>query len=94
MITDTERSLAHAAVTAQAWRVDDPESPDHGRSLVHCLMSFTGANWDEAAVHELIDRADLIAWRPHLFSGGPCLYVEADGWRHYFDTIRLTEERP
>lgn len=80
---------AHEAVRSQAFHVDDPESSDYGRSLVHCFRTFTGADWDEDAVHDLIDQADVIAWRAHLLSSGPCLFVtDTEGTAYYFDTIR------
>jgi hypothetical protein len=57
------------AVRAQAW--DEGETCPTckgegrvrpGRRVVHCRGSFTGADWDEAAVVEAIEKARDVSW--------------------------------
>lgn len=64
----TDRSQFIAAAEAAAHTVDDPESSDHGRILIHCRGSFTGADWDLDAVIAEIEHADEVWWDTDSFS--------------------------
>lgn len=58
---------AIAALRAGAFTVDDPESSDHGRTIVHCRMSFTGADWDLGDAIAEVERADQVGWVGSIF---------------------------
>jgi hypothetical protein len=77
---------AIAAATANAFTVDDPDLSNHGCTILHCRMSFTGTDWDLAEVVALIERADEVAWVDSFFRHD--LAVLADGSVHYFDVAR------
>lgn len=74
-------------VIEAAFEVDDPESSEHGRRLHHCFMGSIGADWDEAAVLDLIDQAEDVDWESH-FLWGPGLAVYANGKSYFFDTVK------
>lgn len=50
------------AARESAWTVDNPDSPDHGRALIHSRGSFVGADWDLSAVLGEISGADEVWW--------------------------------
>lgn len=83
------------AAKAQAWTVADPESQDHGRTLVHCRGGFTGADWDLDSVIETIESAQSVEWDTDSFSGKvfghqlAVLTVDGMAWR--FD-VRAPEK--
>jgi hypothetical protein len=89
---------ALAAVRAGAWTGDpDPASatcghpgctdhPGEGSKIVHCAMSFTGADWSLAAVERAIDLATRIAWVDGF--AGHDLSVESEGRQFYFAVKR------
>lgn len=77
---------ATTAITAAAFTVTDPEASDHGRVIIHCMMTFTGADWDLAEALKEIERADEIAWTDHLF--GHDLAVRVGGDVYHFDAKR------
>jgi hypothetical protein len=78
---------ARQALTTAAWTVDDPESADHGRTLVHCLLGGIGADWDLDAALALVDGARDIRWVPHLLAHDLAVIAE-DGRLHRFDVKR------
>ena len=62
-------------LTADAFTIDDPDSDEHGRQIVHTVSSHGfGADWDLAAVLELVDDDD-VTWhwtsRGALFASTP-----------------------
>jgi hypothetical protein len=85
------------AVRAQAF--DEGESCEHcdgtgraypGRRIVHCVGSFTGADWDEAGVIAEIEDAREVRWVPNGLPGGHNLAVLTAEGR----TWRFQVERP
>lgn len=85
------KAEASEALRGAAFTVDDPESSDHGRTLIHCQMSFTGADWDLDGALDLVARADQVAWTTHWLRHD--LGVQADGRAHYFDVPRPEREQ-
>jgi hypothetical protein len=72
---------AVTAVRLQAFTVEDMDSPDYRRRLVHCLSGGFGADWDEGDVIRKIAQAKEIYWQHyfaghdlHVVSSGLCLY--------------------
>jgi len=82
------REEAIAALTAAAFTVTDPEDQNYGRTLTHCMMSFTGADWDLSAAIEKIQQTDVggVAWVKDMF--GHELSVLVDGRAYRFDVKR------
>ena len=81
------------AVKAAAWLVSDEDSPDYGRRLVHCRMSFTGADWDMHDVLKEIRNAQDMAWNPGSFLGHDLDVLGHDGSLYHFD-VSAPEQRP
>lgn len=77
---------AVAALIAAASTVTDEASSDHGRTLIHCMMSFTGANWDLGDALALVEKSEQVAWTDNPFRHD--LAVLADGRVHRFDVKR------
>ena len=73
---------AAAALRTAAFTIDDPTSDENGRTIVHCFMSFCGADWDLSGVERLIQRADSLAWDDNHLFGHP-VRVNEDGRRIY-----------
>ena len=48
---------------------------DHGRVILHCMGSFTGADWDLDAVLADIDAAKRVLFDPNDFAGH-CLITD------------------
>lgn len=61
--------------------------PETSRRLHHCCMSISGADWDEADVLNLIDKATDIDWEDS-FLFGKGLAVHAENRHYFFDTVR------
>jgi len=72
----TDRSQFIAAVKAQAFTCPN------GDRIVHCMGSFTGADWGEDGVIATIESARAVAWSPH-WSDHDLLVTDANGktWR-------------
>jgi hypothetical protein len=92
MSVQITNSDAVEALLAAAHTVDDPESSDNGRTLIHCGMGgaglFIGADWDVDDAKRTIERADVCHWSKHIF--GHELAVVADGKLYRFD-VRAPE---
>lgn len=82
----TKQAAAEALRTA-AFRVDDLDSEDYGRVLIHCMGSFTGADWDLDDALGLLSKAQRVGWVDHLFDHD-LLIVDADGRRWHFNAKR------
>lgn len=85
----TGRAEFIEAVKAQAWdagkdcpHCDGTGTIRPGRRIVHCAMSFTGADWDEQSVLDLIKTADQVLWLDG--PGDHQLGIFADGRRYRF----------
>lgn len=65
----TDRSEFIEAAKAQAFTMTDPESSEHGRTLIHCQGSVCGADWDLDGVLSAIESADLVRWNTQSFAG-------------------------
>lgn len=74
---------AAEAATAAAFTVTDPESSNHGRTLLHCRAGGFGADWDLAPVLEVIRNAREIVWAPGPLTMGHDLLVIADDGVNY-----------
>ena len=89
-MSDIDKATAAAALRAGSAHCDEPGHPDFGRTLIHCMMSFTSADWDLDGALELLARATEIAWVNHRL--GHELGIFADGRCHYFDVRRPKDE--
>lgn len=61
-ITKTE---AAAALREHAFRVTDLDSDDYGRQIIHCVGSFSGADWDLDDAIRVVSKAKAVAWEDH-----------------------------
>lgn len=85
-----DKSTAAAALRSAAVRYDDPDHDAFGRTLIHCMMSFTGADWDLDDALHLLSKATEVAWVDHL--AGHELGIFAHGKCHYFNARRPRDE--
>lgn len=81
-----ERDTAAAALRAAAFLVEDPDSVDYGRTLIHCFIGSIGASWDLDAALRVVAQATLVAWTDNLFSHD--LTVVAHSKQYNFDVQR------
>lgn len=93
------------AVRAQAFDVgktcptcDGEGTVRPGRRIVHCVGTFTGADWDEDGVIAAIEDAREVRWLPNGIPGGHNLAVlttEGREWRFQVtDPANLLPEVP
>lgn len=87
-MNDADRESYERAVTYSAFQVNDPSSSDHGRRIHHCFLGGIGADWDEDAVLELLNKDSADACYESSFLWGEGLAVYLDGKRFFFDTVR------
>lgn len=80
-MNDADRESYKRAVTGSAF-----ETPE-GRRLHHCFLGGIGADWDEDAVLDLLDRAPE-AYLESSFIWGDGLAVYVDNKRYFFDTVK------
>lgn len=80
---EISKDEALEAVRKGAFVIDDPESDQHGRSIVHCFLGPIGADWDTDAVLDLIAQADEVAWVDNFL--GHNLAVGCRGKVYRFD---------
>lgn len=60
------------------------------RTIIHCVMSFTGADWDLETATALARRDDAqCAWAPHFMNHD--LAIHAEGAMHRFDVRKPVE---
>lgn len=78
---------AVSALTDQAFRVTDQESPDFGRTLIHTHRGPFGADWDLDAAIVTVREAVTLAWTDNLF-GHDLVAIGPDGRTVYFDVRR------
>jgi hypothetical protein len=81
-----DREAAAAALRAAAFRVEDPDSVDYGRTIIHCFIGSIGASWDLDAALLVVSKATLVAWTDNLFSHD--LAVVANSKQYNFDVQR------
>jgi len=82
--SDKLKEEVYETVMKAGFRVNEPDSSDFGRTLIHCFMGSFGADWDKDEVLKLIGKAEQIAWvKGQIF--GHELGVRANGKNHYFD---------
>lgn len=56
-----------------------------GRRTIHCILGGIGADWDEADVLDLIQKADAVKWHRGLF--GPVIAAHYGGKWYAFDQL-------
>lgn len=78
-----DRSQFIAAVKAQSF-------DDNGDRIVHCMGSFTGADWGEDGVIATIESARAVSWSPH-WSDHNLLVQAADGMSWRFQVAEPSE---
>jgi len=81
----TARQEFQDAATAQAFTVTDPDMSDYGRTLVHSMAGFLGADWDLPVVLAGIDAAAEVRWERGSPFRHDLVIIEASGRRVRFD---------
>lgn len=88
--TEITKTEAAKALRAVAFKVTDEEDSAYGRTLVHCMRGFTGADWDLDDALELVEQATWTGWVDHLV--GHDLQVVTDTGDYWFDAKRTTNQ--
>jgi hypothetical protein len=93
------KEQAIKALRAHAW-TEQVESCGHNgctdhlaedKKRIHCMLSFTGADWDLTEAEALIGEATEVGWADNLF--GHCLAALKDGRVYRFDVPRLPADK-
>lgn len=66
----------------------DEEDSAFGRTIVHCMRTFTGADWDLNDALALVGRSERIRWVDNPFAHE--LQVWVDGQPYHFNARRPT----
>jgi hypothetical protein len=98
-----DREVAKAAARAAAVIIEEDGNPavSSRRTILHSFAGMIGADWDLAAVLDLIDAADRVAWNDnHLFRHALAVY-DTNGRAVHFQvplpdgmTMPTTSPRP
>lgn len=84
-MSEITKDEARAALRSVAFHDEEED-----RDLVHCILGFTGADWDLDDALRAVDGADVCLWLPHFAHHDLCV-VGVMGLTFHFNA-RMPEE--